>query len=76
MNSPDTVVRLRHGRRRQEVKALDCGSSIRGFDSPRLPHLLIDCSRIPASWLSCRAHAVAESGEDTFGDTKWISSTL
>ncbi len=30
----------RRGRRRQEVKALDCGFSIRGFESPRLPFFL------------------------------------
>ncbi len=33
-----TVVPVRRGRRRQVVKALDCGSSTRGFKSPRLPH--------------------------------------
>lgn len=30
-----------YGRRSQEVKAPDCGSGIRGFESPRLPHIFI-----------------------------------
>jgi hypothetical protein len=44
-----TYESLFRGRRRQVVKAPDCGSGIRGFESPRLPILSCNCHRFGVS---------------------------
>ena len=37
MFSSKCYIQSRYGERSQVVKAVDCGSTIRGFDSPRSP---------------------------------------